>query len=138
MTTLRISVTGTKDLQRALKRMNPEQNSRIFRGSFKEMARLLLDDVVNRQIAHGRGDKPPLPTRLTNRSGGRGLVGNIAMNEAPLPKAIEVGTDLVYGAVHEEGRAPYPKRAFLQPALDKLSPKFPVILKKHWKKEAKL
>ena len=111
MTALRVSIVGTKRLERALKRMDPKENARILRSSLREMAKDLLKNAAMKQIAHGRGKAAPLPTRLTNRHGGRGLVGSIRINEAPLPRAIEVGTDLAYGAVHEEGRGRYPRRA---------------------------
>jgi hypothetical protein len=138
VTILRASIVGTKELQRRLKKMDPSANQAIFRGSLKEMAGTLQKDVAEVQIRGGRGDADPGLDFLTNRHGGRGLAGSIGINTSPLPFAIEVGTHLAYGPVHEEGRGPYPVRAFLQPALDKMAPKFGEIVVKHWKKEAGL
>jgi hypothetical protein len=138
MTTLRASIVGTKELQRRLKKMDPGANQAILRGSLKEAAGDMQGDIAKVQIRGGRGDAPPGDGFLTNRHGGRGLAGSIGINSSPLPFAIEVGTHLAYGPVHEEGRGPYPVRAFLQPALDKMAPKFAEIVVKHWKKEAGL
>jgi hypothetical protein len=138
MTTLRASIVGTKELQRRLKKMDPGANQAILRRSLEEAAGRMQSDIAKVQIVGGRGDSPPLLDRLSNRHGGRGLAGSIGINTSPLPFAIEVGTHLAYGPVHEEGRGPYPVRAFLQPALDKIAPKLGAIVVKHWKKEAGL
>jgi hypothetical protein len=132
-----VSVTGTKELQRALKKMDPGTNEKILRNSLLEMAYRLQKDVVKNQIRHAPQTSPPIAGKLTNRHGGAGLVGSIRVNRGPLPFAIEVGTDKAYGARHEFGRK-MPKRPFLQPALDKIAPKFGDIVIKHWKKEAGL
>jgi hypothetical protein len=138
MTTLRITIVGTEELQRRLKKMDPGANQAILRKSFKESAGVMQADIAKVQIRGGRGDAPPDDDFLTNRHGGRGLAGSIGINFDPLPFAIEVGTHLAYGPVHEEGRGPYPVREFLKPALDKMAPKFEEIVVKHWKKEAGL
>jgi phage gpG-like protein len=135
-----VSVTGTKELKHALEKMNPGTNKRILRNSLLEAAFLLQKDAATKQIRHGARKSPPIPGKLTNRHGGAGLVGSIRVNRGPLPFAIEVGTDKAYGAIHELGgkKRPMPKRPFLQPALDKIAPKFGDIVVKHWKKEAGL
>jgi len=135
---VRASIVGTKELRRRLDKMDPGKNQAILRGSLKEAAKAMQVDITKVQIVGGRGDAEPLADRLSNRHGGRGLVGSIGINTNPLPYAIEVGTHLAYGPVHEEGRGAYPVRAFLQPALDKMAPKFAGIVVKHWKKEAGL
>jgi HK97 gp10 family phage protein len=133
-----VSVTGTKELKRALERMNPGTNKRILRNSLLEAAFMLQKDAATNQIRHGARKSPPIPGKLTNRHGGAGLVGSIRVNRGPLPFAIEVGTDKAYGARHEFGTRGMPRRPFLQPALDKIAPKFGDIVVKHWKKEAGL
>ena len=132
---LTVKIVGTKELQRRLKKLNPEVNRRIMVKSFDDAAQDLLADITLKQIVGGRGKAPPLPTKLTNRSGGRGLVGSMGINRRPLPKAIEVGTHLAYGPVHEEGRGAYPVRAFLAPALAKIGKTFASIVVKNWKRE---
>ena len=133
---LRASIVGTKELRRRLKAMNPGENRRILTVGLTKAALMIQVEAATKQIVHGRTKSPPLPDRLTNRSGGRGLVGSIAVNRRPLPNAIEVGTSLVYGAVHEEGRGSYPVRAFLAPALKKIGPKLGAIMADAWKREA--
>ncbi len=133
---LRASIVGTKALQRRLKQLDPGENRRILTLGLTKAALMIQVDAATKQIVHGRTKAPPLPSRLTNRSGGRGLVGSIAVNRRPLPNAIEIGTSLVYGAVHEEGRGSYPVRAFLAPALKKIGPKLGSIIASVWKREA--
>ena len=64
------------------------------------------------------------------------MVGSIAVNRTPLPAAIEVGTHLQYGAIHEQGLGNYPKRAFLEPAVEDTEDKFPESFKKNWRRVA--
>ncbi|GAF91741.1 unnamed protein product [marine sediment metagenome] len=135
---LRVSVVGTEELKRRLAKMDPGANKRILTKSLTDAAQLISKDVKEVQIVTGRTKAPPLPDKLTNRHGGSGLVGSIGVNRQPLPFAVEVGTHLTYGAIHEEGRGNYPRRPFLQPALDKIAPKFGSIVVKHWKREAGL
>ena len=60
---------------------------------------------------------------------------SIRINRTPLPAAIEIGTDLVYGHVHELGSRTHPKRPFLAPALQKASKEFSRIFAKELGKE---
>lgn len=135
---LRTVIVGTPELRRRLKALNPAENREILRRGLTTAALMIQKNAATEQIVHGRTKDPPLPDRLTNRSGGRGLVGSIAVNRRPLPRAIEVGTSLVYGAVHEEGRGSYPVRAFLAPALKAIGPKLDRIMADAWKREARL
>jgi phage gpG-like protein len=136
-----VSVTGTKELKRALERMNPGTNKRILRNSLLEAAFLLQKDAAMKQIRAGRGyefkkydPRDVHSTMLTSRTGG--LRGSIRTNRGPLPFAIEVGTDKVYGAHHE--LTAKKRRPFLKPAMENIAPKFGDIVIKHWKKEAGL
>ncbi len=135
---LRASIVGTKDLQRRLKKLNPGENRRILTAGLTKAALMMQTDIAKNQIVHGRTKSPPLPSRLTNRSGGRGLVGSIAVDRKPLPAAIEVGTRFVYGPIHEEGLGGYPVRAFLAPALKKIGPKLGEIIASVWKREGNI
>jgi len=132
---MRVTVTGVPELQRALERMNPGENKRILRNSLLSMAFEIQADAAKNQI-HPGGKGPPLPDRLTSRTGT--LRRSIRVNRGPLPFAIEIGTDLTYGAVHEFGSKTHPRRPFLKPALDAIAPKFGKIVIAEWKKEAGL
>ena len=137
-TQLRVSVVGSKELLRKLEKMDPGRNKRILRNSLLESAFLLQGDAAKNQIIHGARKSPPVPGRLTNRHGGQGLVGSIAVDRGPLPFAIEVGSGKRYAPLHEHGLGNMPKRPFLKPALDKIAPRFGDIVVKHWKREAGL
>ena len=119
-----LTVTGLDKLDKKLRKVDPTRNPSIPRGGLDKAAFEVQRLAKTEFIAIGRGTAAPLPHKLSNRHGGQGLVGSIAVNRSPLPKAIEIGTHLVYGAVHEKGLAGYPKRPFLAPALKKASKKF--------------
>ena len=116
---IKTSVTGVKAFNKKLDRMNPQKNtSKLKRAPLKKAAKLVQKIASKEKIVRGRPrHSAPLPDRLTSRHGGAGLVGSIRVNENPLPGAIEIGTDLDYGAIHEFGLGRFPKRPFLGPAL---------------------
>ncbi len=142
-TALRVSLVGTKELQRRLKQMNPAINKRIIRESLVEAAGKIQTNAALVQITGGGRGKgqglPPLPHKLTSRTGT--LRRSIAVDRKPLPLAIEIGPNPPadgYGEIHELGLGNYPKRPFMGPALDAISPEFGAIVIKRWKREAKL
>ena len=112
-------VTGIKAWNKKLDRMNPQKNtSKLKRAPLIKSALLVQKITAKEKIVRGRPrGSAPLPDRLTSRHGGSGLAGSIRVNKNPLPGAIEIGTDLGYGAIHEFGLGRYPKRPFLGPAL---------------------
>ena len=135
----KVSVVGSKQLRRKLERMDPGRNKAILRNSLIESALLVQRDAAKNQILTGGGGKRsgmtrPHPRHLTSRTGT--LRRSIKVDRGPLPFAIDVGTDLVYGAYHEL-RAKR-RRPFLQPALDRVAPKFGDIFIKNWKRAAGL
>ncbi len=173
MVAIRITVEGTAELQRRLRLLNPEQNQRIMRDTLKKSAFAIQRNVTRIQLVGGGRGKgralPALPSRLTSRTGT--LRRSVAVNQRPLPRAIEIGTDLSYGAVHEVGgrisvpasrvkshtrtvafgrkvgpftvpahmrsayTANYPRRPFLQPALETVAPRFPGFAVEMWERE---
>ena len=176
MATISVNVSGLKSVQAALKRANPKANTQIPAKFFTRVAGEIQRNAKDKQIAGGGRGKGKalvaLPRKLTSREGT--LRRSIRVNRGPLPWAVEVGTDLGYGAVHEFGgrfsipsanvashtrnvafgkkvkpftvpahtrkahTAKYPKRAFMQPALDAITPRMGKILVDVWKKEARL
>jgi len=136
---MRVSVTGSKELRRALKKLDPGENFDILRKSLIKAADLIQEDAADVQILKGGGGKrsgmtPPDPKHLTARIGN--LRRSIGPDLRPLPFAIEVGTELFYGKIHELGLGRYPERPFLSPAIEKVAPKFEDIFLKNWKREA--
>jgi hypothetical protein len=136
MVAMRVTVIGGPELRRQLIQLNPKENPRIPVNALERVAGEIQRNAKDKQIAAGgRGKKraiPPLPDRLTSRTGT--LRRSIGVNRRPLPRAIEIGTPLVYGAVHEFGWGRYPVRAFLQPALDAISPRIGGIVAEEWRK----
>ena len=137
MVAMRVVVTGVPELQAALRQMNPSLNTKIMKRGMIASALEIQKDAAKYQIAAGgRGSGkalPPLRHSLTSRTGT--LRRSIRVDRGPLPFAIEVGTDLIYGAVHEFGNATHRIRAFMAPALEKISKRFVDIFTREWAKE---
>ena len=136
MVAIRVTVTGGRELDARLRAANPKINRRVLGRFFPKAAARIQTNAAKVQIvAGGRGKGKalkPLPDKLTSRTGT--LRRSIGINKGPLPGAIEIGTHLVYGAVHEF-HAIRP-RPFLQPALDAVLPGLDGLLVKIWKEEA--
>lgn len=90
--------------------------------------------AAGKYILRGGGRTAPVhPKFLTSRTGT--LRRSIAVNRKPLPFAIEIGTDLVYGPPHEFGTSTMRARPYLQPALDEASQEFEAILHRNFERE---
>ncbi len=132
---LRVRIVGTKALTKALDKMNPGLNKKILRDSLIEAALGIQKEAAATILPGGGGKRnarPPVADRLISRTGT--LRRSIKVDRGPLPFAIEAGTDLVYGAVHEFGLGGRKRRQFIKPALDSVAPKFGEIVIKHWKR----
>jgi phage gpG-like protein len=175
---MRITVKGLEDLEALFRRISPKTNPKwVGRGLVK--AALLTQKISTTEMIKrggrvrgpkgprgGRGrifSAAPIQGRLTSRSGR--LRGSIAVDRTSLPVAIHVGTDVIYGSVHESGwsgtqhvkkhtrtvafgrkvdafsvgpfsrRMSIPARPFLKPALDKAAPSFDSIFIAELRKE---
>ena len=169
---LSITVQGLDELHERLNRISPSKNSAWVARSLKKCAELTQDITANEMIIRGgrfrgpkgkRGGKGKMrsagvdPKRITSRTGT--LRRSIRVNTSTLPFAAEVGSDLVYAAVHEFGgtysipsysraiatstrsggssmalvkahSATYPARPYLAPGLDKAAKSFSDIFAK--------
>ena len=130
----RVSVQGTEAVVAMLRRLAPAKNQEIARRALKILAFEVQRVATREEILPG-GKGPPDPHRLTSRTGT--LRRSIAVDQSSLPFSVSVGTDLVYGAVHELGIPPFPPRPFLQPAIDKVSPTIAEVFRREWEKEAR-
>lgn len=169
MPNVKVTVVGGEEVRRMLRRLSPAQNQAIFRKSLTDCARLVASNARTKQIMGG-GQKAkgvqikPHPTRLTSRTGT--LRRSISTNWYRKPEAIDIGSDLKYGAVHEHGysgpvtikehtrkirqafgrritprevtvhahsriKVTYPRRPFLEPAVDDEGNRFPAIFVEH-------
>lgn len=131
---MRVAITIDPGLTRALTSLRKPALHATFRDALThaayEVQRIAAQEKIRRGGVVGKGRQrmilPPLPDRLTSRTGS--LRRSIGVDRSDLPFAISIGTELVYGRVHETGgrfgRAKYPPRPFLSPALDDVMPKF--------------
>lgn len=105
MAALTVKIEGFRELERRLQKMNPKKTPVILKRGLTRVALQIQKNAQKEQIKSGGGGKrnasAPLPNRLTSRTGtGR---RSIRVNRGPLPRAIEIGTDLRYMAAHERG-----------------------------------
>jgi phage gpG-like protein len=158
---LSLRVQGLDELQERLNRLSPKKNSAWVARALKKAAFLTQKIAAKEKIKRG-GKGAPVARMLTSRTGT--LRRSIRVNRSPLPWAIEVGTDLTYGAVHETGGTfsvpsymrtlamstrsggssvarvkahtrKYPPRPFLGPGLEKAAKDFDRIFSSEWAKE---
>jgi len=146
-----VTVDGIEEMTRKLGKISPSANSAWMSRALVKSALLVQKIAAEDKIKRG-GKGPPLARILTSRTGT--LRRSIGVNRASLPFAVEVGTGLIYGAVHETGwsgtqhvpahtrtvafgrkvspfrvnafsrHVRYQARPFLAPALDAGAPKF--------------
>ncbi len=112
---LSIEVKGFAELQRLFHRIRPDTNPSWVSRALVNGALLVQKVAAEEKIRRG-GSGPPVPDVLTSRTGT--LRRSIAVNRTQLPFSVSVGTDLIYGLVHELGGRFHPKRPFLTPALE--------------------
>jgi phage gpG-like protein len=129
---LSISVQGAEDLHERLNRINPKTNPAWVRRSMLKSG-LRVQEIASKEKILRGGKGPPVLGILTSRTGT--LRRSIRVNRSPLPWAVEIGTDLIYGAVHESGGKYHPARPFLKPALEDVSRELSGIFAKEWAKE---
>ncbi len=78
--------------------------------------------------------KAPHPTKVTSRTGElrRSIGSSRGIDRSKFPREVSIGSEIVYAGTHEYGlrvrSKKFPKRAFLQPAMDAESPKFERLL----------
>ncbi len=126
---LSVRVTGGAKLRAALSRLDPADNARIFSLSAREIATKIAANARNVQLRRGGGTVHP--TQLTSRT--FRLRDSIAPDFRGLPRFAEVGTDVLYGPLHEHGLG-IKARPFMAPALEAVRPQIPAIVVKHWKR----
>lgn len=131
---IQAKLIGGKELQRRLKKMNPELNRKIVTPALLEAAQLVTRTAAREKILPG-GKGPPRSNILTSRTGTlrRSLTSNFAVDLNRQLLFVDMGTHLIYGAVHENS-----KRAFLKPALRDASKNFEGIFRKHWARQGEV
>lgn len=112
----RVNVTGSKKLKRLLRDLDPRVRDGVTDEVMRDLGKLVKANAQETQIVRGRGDAPPLPRQLSYRTGH--LTRSIGTDFSEAPRRYIVGTPVAYGTVHELGLPPYPKRPFLEPAVE--------------------
>jgi len=117
---VRINIATSNQVAEYLRRLAPNVRGSVVDEVLEKIALATEERAKTVEIVRGRGDAPPLPDRLSWRSGH--LTRSIGTDSIPSEHAWVVGSTVNYAPVHElgltVGRAHYPQRPFLQPAAD--------------------
>lgn len=112
----RLNLRDSQRIRSFLDGLDPRISGSVADQACETIARLTEQRAKEVEIVRGRGNSPPLARQLSFRTGR--LSRSISTDLSQRPKNYIVGTSVVYSSQHELGLAPYPKRAFLQPAAD--------------------
>ena len=127
-----------RDVIAGLERLNPAVNKTIAARALTESMLTVLRYAASKAIYPGGGRNAPVRNGiLTSRTGTlrRSLSSSFALDRSGLPRYIEGGTNLIYGAVHEYGGRFHKARPFLRPALAATQREFEAIFNKWWERE---
>lgn len=117
---VRVNLAATRAAQAMLAKLAPNVRDSVVDEVLENVALATEERAKTVEIVRGRGDAPPLPDRLTWRTGH--LTRSIATDIVPSQRVAIVGSTVNYAPVHElglqVGNAHYPRRPFLQPAAD--------------------
>lgn len=117
---VRVNLAESRRIAEFLRRMTPGERDAVVDQVLEEIALAAEERAKTVEIVRGRGDAPPLPDRLTWRTGH--LTRSIGTDSIPSQRVWIVGSTVNYAPVHElgltVGNAHYPQRPFLQPAAD--------------------
>lgn len=117
---VRINLAESRQIAEYLRRLQPAVRDSVVDEVLEKVALATEERAKTVEIVRGRGDAPPLPDRLTWRTGH--LTRSIGTDAVPSERVWIVGSTVNYAPVHElgltVGRAHYPARPFLQPAAD--------------------
>lgn len=123
-TGVRYNVGVSRQVARFLRSLEPQTRDSVVREAMERVARAAEERAKTVEIVRGRGNAPPLPDRLSWRTGH--LTRSISTDLSLAPRAWIVGTAVKYGPVHElgllvqrpGGTVKYPERPFLSPAAE--------------------
>lgn len=134
-TGVRINVAESREIARFLRRLDPTTRDSVAAEVLEKVARAAEERAKTVEIVRGRGDAPPLPDKLSWRTGH--LTRSISTDSIPSQRVWIVGSTVNYAPIHElglpvrtasGGTARYPQRPFLTPAaefvIDQRAPDF--------------
>lgn len=115
---VRITLEPSPRLERAIAGLHSPELQRSLARALRRSAYRIQELAAQKFIIRSGPPGVVDPIRVTSRTGT--LRRSIRTNLGELPRAAEVGTDLVYGAVHELGsrRRRIRARPFLTPAAE--------------------
>lgn len=136
MTVRFIASIDDSEAVRVLRAAHPEASGRVAHRALRKAALLVQDDATRNQIQRGGSGPPnPPPGPLISRTGT--LRRSIRVDDAGVPRFIDIGSDLVYAGVHELGgnlRNVQP-RPFLRPAAEKIAPQLQRLFEDEWTRD---
>jgi hypothetical protein len=119
-TGVRLNLADSRRIADFLRRMTPGERDAVADEVLEKVARAAEERAKTVEIVRGRGNAPPLPDRLSWRTGH--LTRSISTDSIPSARTWIVGSTVNYAPVHElglrVGSANYPVRAFLTPAAE--------------------
>lgn len=133
-TGVRLNLADSRRIAEFLQRLEPGQRQSVADRVLEKVARAAEERAKTVEIVRGRGDAPPLPDRLSWRTGH--LTRSISTDSIPAQGVWIVGSTVNYAPVHELGLSVqtrggtirYPERPFLTPAaewvIDQRAPDF--------------
>lgn len=117
---VRVNLAPTRQALEYLRRLAPDVRESAVDEVLESVALATEERAKTVEIVRGRGTAPPLPDRLSWRTGH--LTRSIGTEVVPSQRVAIVGSTVNYAPVHElglqVGNAHYPRRPFLQPAAD--------------------
>ena len=117
---LDVRLIGGEKFKRVVRNLSPKHNRRIFSETLEKIVNAVQSISAEEKIIRGRQGLPPLASKLTFRHGG--AARSIGVDLSGLPSFAEVGSILLYPLLHEFGLGKFPKRAWLDPAIDDVVP----------------
>lgn len=131
-----VATIDDSEAVRVLRAAHPEASGRVAHRALRKAAFLIQDEAARNQIQRGGSGPPnPPPGPLISRTGT--LRRSIRVDDAGVPRFIDVGSDLVYAGVHELGSPGrrIPARPFLQPAAEKITPQIARLFEDEWERD---
>lgn len=117
---VRLNLAESRAIARFLRGLSASERDSVAARVLEQVARATETRAKTVEIVRGRGNAPPLPDRLSWRTGH--LTRSISTDSAPSLRTWIVGSTVNYAPVHElglqVGAARFPKRPFLTPAAE--------------------
>lgn len=123
-TGVRVNLAESRRIAEFLRRLEPGERDAVADRVLESVTRAAEERAKTVEIVRGRGNAPPLPDRLSWRTGH--LTRSIGTDSIPSARTWILGSTVNYAPVHElgltvqgrGGAVRYPARPFLLPAAE--------------------